>query len=119
MPVFVFDGPDGPEEHAVERGPNGLLRWHLAEARHIQRVADMTIKEFQVAIFDLDATALTALVQLLWKRTGRVVKFDDVDVDVSTFDVSFLPGENDDDDEDDAVDPTPPPTPSGDQTEAA
>ncbi len=119
MPLFKFDGPDGPEEHSVERGPNGLLRWHLAEARQIQRVADMTIQEFQSAIFDLDATALTALVQVLWKREGRIVKFDDVDFDLSTFDVSFLPGENDDEPEADAADPTPPPTPSGDQTEAA
>jgi hypothetical protein len=120
MPLFQFDGPDGPEEHAVERGPNGLLRWHLAEARHIQRVADMTIREFQTAIFDFDATALTALVQLLWKRTGRVVKFDEVDFDLSTFDVEFLPGENDDDEPGaDAADPTGTPTPSGEATEAA
>ncbi len=33
MPLFKFDGPDGPEAYAVEKGPNGLLRWHLAEAR--------------------------------------------------------------------------------------
>ena len=119
MPLFKFDGPDGPEEHAVEKGPNGLLRWHLAEARQIQRVADLTIQEFQAAIFDLDATALTALVQVLWKRDGRVVKFDDVDFDLSTFDVSFLPGENDDEPaaEGDALDPTP--TPSGGETAAA
>jgi hypothetical protein len=115
MPQFKFDGPDGPESHDVEKGPNGLLRWHLAEARQIQRVADLTIQEFQSAIFSLDATALTALVQVLWKRDGRVVKFDDVDFDLSTFDVSFLPGEIDDEDdgsETDAPDPTQ--TPNGD-----
>lgn len=97
MPLIKFDGPEGPEEHVVPIGPNGLMRLHLAEVRHIQRVANLTAGDLQAKVFtaDPDPVALTALVQVLWKRRGRVVKFDDVDFDFSTLDYDLLPEEED------------------------
>ena len=128
MPLIKFVGPEGPEEHALPLGPNGLLRLHLAEVRHIQRVADLTVGQVQSGVFtsgaDIDPTALTALVQVLWKRIGRVVKFDEVDFDLSTLDFDLLPEEESaDDDEpapatDDAVAVDPTPASSGGATGA-
>ena len=62
----------------------------------MQRVADLTIEQLQTRIFTLDPTALTAIVQVLWKRDGRIVKWDDVDFDVSTIDFDLLDGEGPD-----------------------
>lgn len=83
--LIRFEGPDGgPEEHELAFGPNGLPRLHVAEVRHIQRVADLSVAELLERLSTFDGTAWTVLVQVLWKRDGRVVKFDDVDFDIST-----------------------------------
>mgnify|MGYP000016345729 CR=1 FL=1 len=102
MPRISFEGPDGAESYDLPLGPNGLLRLQLAEVRHVQRVADLTIEQLQTRIFTLDPTALTAIVQVLWKRAGRIVKWDDVDFDVSTIDFDLLDGEGPDEEADPA-----------------
>lgn len=129
MPLIKFEGPDGPEAHAMPLGPNSLLRLNLAEVREIQRVTGLTAVEVRDKVFDEDPDpiALTALVQALWKRQGRIVKFDDVDFDLSTLEFDLLPEEQDPEPTDadepagpepevDGMDPTP--ASSGDATEA-
>lgn len=96
MPRIVFEGPDGPEDHELPIGPNGQLRITVPEARHIQRVADVTAMEFRNRLFvtdDPDPMAIAALVQLLWKRRGKAVRFEDVDIDISTLLFTLLPEE--------------------------
>ncbi len=95
MPVITFDGPDGPERHELPYGPNGFPRLMLAEIREIQRVTGMTAVDWWNAIADAspDGVALAALVQALWKRQGRIVRFDAVDFDYSTLDLDLLPEE--------------------------
>ena len=87
--MFIeFEGPDGPERHELPLGPNGLPRLHLAEVRHIQRVTDMRVTDLLERMSVFDADAWTVLVQVLWKRQGRVVRFDEVDLDLSTLSVA-------------------------------
>lgn len=95
MPRILFDGPNGPESHDLPIGPNGLLRLNVAEVRHIQRVAELTARQLQTKLFDADPdpVALTAVVQVLWKRQGKTVRFEEVDFDLSTLDFQLLPEE--------------------------
>ena len=95
MPRLMFDGPTGPESHDLPIGPNGLLRLNVAEVRHIQRVAELTARQLQTKLFDADPdpVALTAVVQVLWKRQGKSVRFEEVDFDLSTLNFELLPEE--------------------------
>lgn len=97
MPRLTFDGPDGRETLDIRWNlTTAKLHLTLAEARHIQRVADLTVDQVRDRIFttsDPDPTALTALVQVLWKRQGRIVAFDDVDFDLGSLDWDLLPDE--------------------------
>lgn len=97
MPRLKFDGPEGPEVLEIPMAvATAKLRLTLAEARHIQRVADLTMEQVRDGVFgrtDPDPVALTALVQVLWKRQGRLVAFDDVDFDLGSFDFELLPDE--------------------------
>lgn len=132
MPRLTFEGPTGPE--TLDIGWNlstAKLRLTLAEARHIQRVADMTVDQVRDKIFttsDPDPVALSVLVQVLWKRQGRIVSFEDVDFDLGGFSWDLLPDEEAEAERvaaeqgepglaTDAEDPTQP-TPSGDVTAA-
>ena len=93
MPIIKFTDNDGTAwELPLPMGDNGLPRLHLAEVRHIQRVTDMGVKDVtEKAFVELDGTAITAIVQVLWKRQGRVVKFDDVDFDIGQHGVRPAP----------------------------
>ena len=97
MPRITFEGPQGPEALDIPMVvTTAKLRLTLAEARHIQRVADLTVEQIRDRVFgttDPDPLALTALVQVLWKRQGRIVAFEDVDLDLGTFDFDLLPDE--------------------------
>ena len=104
MPRISFEGPEGPESYDLPIGPNGLLRLHLPEVRHVQRVADLTVEQLHRGIFEFDPTAITAIVQVFWKRTGRIVKWDDVDIDISTLVFDLLEGEGDSEEDADPAD---------------
>lgn len=113
MPLIKFVDNEGTAwALPLEMGINGLPRFHMAEVRHIERVADMGVREVtEQAFVELNGTALSAVVQVLWKRQGRVVKFDDVDFDIGSMEFELLPDEEDDDDTAagggvDPVDPT-------------
>ena len=97
MPRIAFDGPNGPESVEVAWNlQTGQLRLMLAEARHIQRVADLTVEQLRERVFmteDTDPVALTALVQVLWKRQGRDVPFDQIDFDLGSVEFDLLPDE--------------------------
>lgn len=122
MPLMKFEGPDGPEALEFPLGDNGLPRLMLSEVAHIQRVADMTIPELVEGMGRLDPTALAAAVQVMWKRQGRIVRFEDVDFDISTLAFDSLPNEVDDeeagavDDDVPAGAPDPTAASSGDAT---
>jgi hypothetical protein len=73
------------------------------EAIALQKVTGFTISEWLKALQKEDAFALTALVWLLWRRSGREVEFDEVEFDIGQLDI-----EDDKADEDEAPDPTPP-----------
>lgn len=125
MPIIRFEGPDGPESLELHRGENGLPRLMMSEIKHIQRTVDMTVPEMMEAMGRLDPDAICVVVQVLWKRQGRIVRFDEVDFDISTLHFELLPGEDDEDPEGlpepDEVPPgAPDPTAasSGDATEA-
>ena len=63
---------------------------------HIETVTGMDVQSFDTAARALNATAWTALVQLMWKRQGRDVRFGDVE---------FVLGSLDFVDEDDPAEP--------------
>lgn len=65
----------------------------LQEAIEVQVVTKFRPNEFGLALEQGDATAIAALVMLLEKRAGRLVRFSDVDFDLASFDTSYLPEE--------------------------
>lgn len=73
---ITFDGPDGPEVHEWGSRLTNL------EAIGVQRTADMLPQAFFEGLAELDPTAWTALVQLLWARQGKRVKFNDIEFDL-------------------------------------
>lgn len=112
MPLIRFETADGEERIEFPMGDNGLPRLMLSEVAHIQRVADLTIPQLMEGLAALDPTALAVLVQVMWKRSGRVVRFEDIDFDISTLDYSLLPGEDDAEDEEPLPEGAPDPTPA-------
>lgn len=93
MPIVKFDGPDGPEEHTLQMGSNGLPRLMLPEVREIQRVTGIGMTEFAQALDRYDGDAWAMLIVCLWKRKGKIVRIDDVEVDVGSIALELLPEE--------------------------
>jgi hypothetical protein len=58
----------------------------LAEARAIQKATNLTPLQWEKAINEGDAEAITALIWIARKRNGeKGLRFDDVDGDLATF----------------------------------
>lgn len=58
----------------------------LKEMRIIQAKTGMTLEKFLEAFDTLDPQGLTALVDLLHRRVGVDVRWDDIDLDLEDFD---------------------------------
>lgn len=54
------------------------------EAIALQKVTGMRMQEWTGALTEGDAFALTGLVWLLWRRSGRQVPFDEVEFDIGS-----------------------------------
>lgn len=54
------------------------------EAIALQKVTGMRMQEWTTALTQGDAFALTGLVWLLWRRSGREVSFDEVEFDIGS-----------------------------------
>lgn len=77
----------------------------LAEMRVVQRATQLRPGDFVTALTEGDPEALTALVVLMEKRQGRVVRFEDVDIDLGAFEAEPLDEERGDDEGDEGGDP--------------
>ncbi len=64
-----------------------MSRLMLAEAREIQKVTGLTVVQWEKALGEADAFAITALIWISRRRDPeqRGLRFDDVDGDLSTF----------------------------------
>lgn len=93
MPIVKFEGPDGPEEHTLLMGSNGLPRLMLPEVREIQRVTGIGMTEFAQALDRYDGDAWAMLIVCLWKRKGKIARIDDVEVDIGSIALELLPEE--------------------------
>lgn len=69
---------------AYEYDPARLLN---TEAIALQRVTGMRMNEWTKSLQEGDATALTGLIWMLWRRNGREVDFDDVEFDIGALDI--------------------------------
>ena len=73
---IAFDGPNGHEVHDWNSRLTNL------EAIGIQRTTDLLPQAFFEGLAELNPTAWTAMVQMLWARQGNRVKFSDVEFDL-------------------------------------
>jgi hypothetical protein len=67
-----------------EYDPGRLMN---VEAMHLERVTGMTIPEWSNALTKGSTLALTALVQMVWKRAGRAVPFEEVVFDLGALEM--------------------------------
>lgn len=59
----------------------------LKEARDIQRVTGFTMGQFEDRVTEGDIECIAALIWVLQKRENPALRFDDVDGDLSTFEI--------------------------------
>lgn len=64
-------------------------RLNLAEARMVKAVTGMKPEAFATELFSGDPDALTALLMILKKRQGLSVRYEEIDGDLSTFDITY------------------------------
>lgn len=67
----------------------------LAEARLIKAHTRMSVAQFLDGIVAGDPDALTALLMILYRRSGREIPFDEIDCDLSK--LLFIDDEDDED----------------------
>lgn len=103
---FVFEG----EEYK-------LPTLMLAEARAIQKVTGFTVVKFWEALSAADADAITALIWVARRRQDFKLRFEDVDGDMSTFEVTG-PENGEPEAGEEGKDPEPSPTGLGPSSEA-
>lgn len=70
----------------------------LSEAKGLEAVTGMTVKEWADGITEVNLTAIQGLVWLLYRRSGRTTAWDDIDFDLNAIDIK--------DDDAPEVDPT-------------
>jgi hypothetical protein len=97
MPKVTVDG------QVYDYDPSKMLN---TEAIALQKVTGMTVPEWTTGLQAGDASALTGLVWLLFRRNGRELAFDEVEFDIGSLELE-------DDEEPETPDPTPPAEPDG------
>lgn len=65
----------------------------LKEMRHIQSRTGMRLNAFMEAMDDWDAEALTALVDVLHRRAGIILRWEDIDLDLESLTAENTPEE--------------------------
>lgn len=86
---MIIKWRDGETEHEFEWSGSPRTQ----EGRWIKERTGWSTKKFLDALEELDPDAVIALIIILAKRKGRILKWDDVDIDPVN-DLDFEPSEN-------------------------
>lgn len=87
----------------------------IRELKRIETATGMDVETFFQGLGDVETTGVTskaldailALVDVLHRRDGLRVPFEDIDVDFPSFGIEFQPGETDEDEDEEGKGPAP------------